>query len=109
MSSKHITIYHNQDIKRYINVDECNFFITESDQIWNPDFAGNDYFFLDFVEPHKRIAFAASIGYESLPDDVLARYAKYWKKMRYISVREESAAKLIEQAKRSRHFIYVLL
>lgn len=98
MNSGYITLYHDNDIKNQINQNEYDYFIAGSDQIWNPDFAGNDYYFLDFAEPEKRIAFAASIGYETLPDEVLARYAKYWKKMRYISVREQSAADLIEKA-----------
>lgn len=98
MNSKFITLYHDKDIKRYMDHGEYGFFFAGSDQIWNPDFAGDDYFFLDFVEPQKRIAFAASIGYETLPDDVLERYAEYWKNMRYISVREQSAADLIEHA-----------
>lgn len=69
-----------------------------SDQIWNPDFEGNDFYFLNFVKPEKRIAFSASIGYEDLTQDVLNRYIDYWKQMRYISVREDSAADIIEKA-----------
>lgn len=69
-----------------------------SDQVWNPDFAGGDYYFLDFVESSKRVALTASIGYEELPKDVLERYTKHWKQMRYISVREDSAADIIEKA-----------
>lgn len=97
MDSEYITLYHDNDIKKYVGQNEYSHFLAGSDQIWNPDFAGDDYFFLDFVEPHKRIAFAASIGYETLPDDVLTQYAEYWKNMRYISVREQSAADLIEK------------
>lgn len=69
-----------------------------SDQVWNPDFAGRDYYFLDFVEPSKRAAFTASIGYEKLSEEVLERYTKHWKQMHYISVREDSAADIIEKA-----------
>lgn len=98
MRSKFVELHYDEDIDKYINQHRYRFFIDGSDQIWNPDFAGDDYFFLDFVEPEKRIAFAASMGYETLRDDVLTRYAKYWKQMRYISVREQSAADLIEQA-----------
>lgn len=97
MSSKYITLNHEVDLKN-IDSDEYRFFFAGSDQIWNPDFAGNDYFFLDFAELQKRIVLAASIGYEVLPEYVMERYIKYWKNMRYISVREESAAKLIERA-----------
>ena len=78
-----------------------------SDQVWNPDFAGQDYYFLNFVEPQKRIAFAASIGYTELPDDVLKRYTEHWKQMRYISVREESAADIIEKATGKRPDVFL--
>lgn len=72
--------------------------VVGSDQVWNPDFAGVDFFFLDFVDPSKRIAFAASIGYTELDDEVLERYTTFWQQMRYISVRENSAADIIEKA-----------
>lgn len=98
MKSKTVTLYQEKDKRKHINQDEYGFFFAGSDQIWNPDFAGDDYFFLDFAEPQKRIAFAASIGYETLDEDILVQYVKYWKDMQYISVREESAAKMIEQS-----------
>lgn len=107
MNSQYITLNHKKDLKRYINSDEYGFFIAGSDQIWNPEFAGDDYFFLDFVEPKKRIAFAASIGYETLPKYVLKRYVKYWNNMQYITVREESVARLIEKVTGKKADIFI--
>lgn len=57
--------------------------------------------------PQKRIAFSASIGYEELPTEVLERYTKYWKQMRYISVREDSAADIIEKATGKRPDVFL--
>ena len=90
-----------------IELSKIDYFFVGSDQVWNPDFAGQDYYFLNFVEPRKRIAFAASIGYTELPDDVLKRYTEHWKQMRYISVREESAADIIEKATGKRPDVFL--
>lgn len=98
MDAEYITVYYDRDLKSYANKCRTDYFVAGSDQIWNPDFAGDDYFFLDFAEPHKRIAFAASIGHETLSDDIQKKYADYWKQMQYISVREQSAAELIKYA-----------
>lgn len=86
---------------------EYDYCFVGSDQVWNPDFAGRDYHFLNFVEPHKRIAFAASIGYDKLPEDVVERYTEHWKQMCYISVREESAADIIEKATGKRPDVFL--
>lgn len=98
MNRTEVVVYKGKDIKKYIDISEYDFFFAGSDQIWNPDFAGADFFFLDFAEPEQRIAFTASIGYEKLPDKTMKRYAKHWREMRYISVREDSAAELIKKA-----------
>lgn len=84
-----------------------NFVFVGSDQIWNPDFAGYDYFFGDFVAPEKRIAFSASIGYTKLPKNILERYTFLWNQMKYISVREDSAADMIEQAAGKRPDVFL--
>lgn len=72
-------------------------FIAGSDQIWNYDFEGKEYHFLTFAPQEKRIAFAASIGQSELPEEVKARYAPMLKEMKYISVREETAALLVKE------------
>lgn len=93
-----VHVNYERNIKKYMQKHPFDFYFLGSDQIWNPDFAGNDYFFGDFAKPEKRIAFSASIGYENLSEEVLQRYTFYWKEMGYISVREKSAADLIENA-----------
>lgn len=83
------------------------FVIVGSDQIWNPDFAGDDYYFANFTIPEKRMAFSASIGYLDLPEEVMEKYASYWKEMKYISVREESAADIIEDVTGKRPDVFL--
>lgn len=70
-------------------------FVTGSDQVWNPRFAGDAHFFLSFAPPEKRIAFSASIGTDVLPEDRKEEYRRLLQDMRFISVREESAADLV--------------
>lgn len=106
-NSRSMTWYYNRDIHKFIHPNEYDYFLVGSDQVWNPDFAGEDVFFLDFAPPSKRIAFSASIGYDKLPEDVLKRYRKYWNKMRYISVREDSAADLVELATGKRPDVFL--
>lgn len=72
-------------------------FLTGSDQVWNPVFAGDSRFFLAFAPPEKRIAFSASIGVDCLPEDKREKYRRWLQEMRFISVREKSAADLVEQ------------
>lgn len=96
---KPLVIFANQyeDIAGKIKEEKFAYFIAGSDQIWNPEFAGGDYYFLTFAPPEKRIAFAASIGQSELSDEVKARYAPMLKEMKYISVREETAASLVQE------------
>lgn len=82
-------LFQNRQLQEY------DYFLTGSDQVWNPDWAGKDIYFLTFAPPQKRIAFIASIGVKELPAEQQTRYAMLLEHMKYISVREESAAELI--------------
>lgn len=71
-------------------------YIVGSDQVWNPRMAGEDTnWFLHFTS-QKKIAYAASFGLSVLPSQYMDKYASYIKHLYAISVREESAATLIE-------------
>jgi len=90
-------IWFDKDISEVLNPDDFTYFITGSDQVWNPDFAGNDLYFLTFVKHEKRIALAASIGYEELDESLKEYYTDRLNQMNYISVREKSAVNLIRE------------
>lgn len=107
MKNKYYNVNKMENLKKKTNFSKCELCFVGSDQVWNPDFAGFDYFFLDFIEPSKRVAFAASIGYTELPQEVLERYTGYWNQMRYISVREDSAADIIEKATGKRPDVFL--
>ncbi len=73
-----------------------DFYVAGSDQIWNPNFEFNsDREFLSFAPPEKRIAYAASIGVDEIPDDLKDKYATFFREFKSLSVREEQAGKII--------------
>lgn len=77
--------------------DGYDFFIVGSDQVWNPNFYGQDSTnFLDFADPKKRIAYAASFGVSSIEGDLKSFYKNNLSKIDNISVRESSGEKIIK-------------
>ena len=94
--SEPIICKNTKKFKEVFNYNAYDYFIVGSDQVWNPRIAGNQYMFLTFVPKHKRLSFAASIGVDKIDMDNYKRYKKNFYDMKYISVREESAARLIK-------------
>lgn len=77
-------------------VDEYDFFVVGSDQIWNPYWTA-DRFFLTFAPREKRIAYAASIGLPKIPEEKKEYFRKNISGFDYLSVREEGAVKIIKE------------
>ena len=77
-------------------VDEYDFFVVGSDQVWNPEFFVPSRF-LEFAPPEKRIAYAASIAVPELPEKVLENYRQKISEMAHVSVREREGCLLIEK------------
>ena len=74
---------------------ETDLFITGSDQVWNPAVTGGDpRYFLPFASPEKRASYAASFG-EDPREETLPALAEALSGLRWLSVREESGARLI--------------
>ena len=77
--------------------DKYDFFVAGSDQIWNPLFSFNsEREFLTFADDNKKIAYAASIGLECLPEENVENYRNWIETFKFVSVREEAAAKIIK-------------
>lgn len=77
---------------------QYDYVIVGSDQVWNPDFTtGNPAWFLSFVPPERRIAYAASIGIPKIPRYLSRAYRDGLNGMHRISVREHQAAKTIQE------------
>ena len=75
-----------------------DFFITGSDQVWNPCDSGiSEIDFLAFASAEKKISFSASMGVDKLPLSAIDKYRKYLYDFKNISVREETAKSIIEE------------
>lgn len=73
-------------------------FVCGSDQIWSPRCFDPNYY-LEFVEEdHKKIAYAPSFGCENISDkEIERRIRQLLLSFSAISVREQSAVKIVEQ------------
>ena len=79
------------------NDPRIDYYVCGSDQIWNPDLGGDGFYFANFAEKNKRVAYAASFGVETLPEKMAVDYTEYLKGMSHISVREHAGAALIKE------------
>lgn len=73
--------------------------ITGSDQVWNPNLCGgriDEYFSLEKINAHKKVAYAASIGEESVVRRQSDSFEKLLNGIDYISVREDQAKKALQ-------------
>ncbi len=73
-----------------------DYYVCGSDQIWNPNFAGQPWYFAAFANPQKRISYSASFGVSTLPEKVIDRYKRDLTNMQHISVREEAATQIVK-------------
>lgn len=78
--------------------DSYDYFITGSDQVWNPYYNyRSPVYFLSFCKRNKRISFSPSFGISDLPSNIKNQYIKYLNGFEYISVREESGAQIVKE------------
>lgn len=75
---------------------EYDYFVVGSDQVWNPYFNG-EWAFLPFAEKSKRIAYAASIAVQRIPEEKEAIFRAGLHGMEHISVREEDGARIVRE------------
>ena len=92
---RYIPMRYNVDFAKV--ADEYDYFVTGSDQVWNPYFADLEKLFIKFAPGEKRIAYAASISYPEIPQDKLQMFIDGVRGMKAISVREQAGADLIQQ------------
>lgn len=77
---------------------DYDFFITGSDQVWNPGYEGsNEFYYLSFSNQNKTIAYAPSFGVSEIPKEKENFYAKMLKNIKYLSVREERGKEIIKE------------
>ncbi|MCI7491658.1 MAG: polysaccharide pyruvyl transferase family protein [Lachnobacterium sp.] len=93
--SRTIHVKRRRDIKKSVKPEEYSCFVAGSDQIWNPKFAGDEYYYLTFAENEQKKAYGASIGYEDIPKKLQRKWRGYWNSFETVTVREEAAARII--------------
>ena len=89
--------YSNRELKRIGESDDYDGFITGSDQVWNMNNHPEKFYFLDFTQPSKRMAFAVSIGSNALTNLQEYKIKLAISAFSSISVREETAKLAIEK------------
>lgn len=72
--------------------------VSGSDQVWNRNWTGNEDTYLQNFHEHneKKVSYAVSFGISELPQEWKADYENYLKQFSWLSVREESGKKLLQ-------------
>lgn len=74
-----------------------DYFVTGSDQVWNPTFRHfSSIDFLFFAPQNKRIAYAPSFGISAIPPEHIENYTIWISEMHRLSVREKAGAEIIK-------------
>ena len=85
--------HHWKDAPRDMGLDAI---IVGSDQVWNAaNLVPSDYLLKETPPGIPGIAYAASIGMESIPDDLRTEYCDGFRRFSAISVRERTAAEMV--------------
>jgi len=86
---------------------EYDYYISGSDQIWNPDMPfENEPYLLSFVPKYKNIiSYASSFGRNNLPDRYKIYYRQFLRNYKSISVREESGRFIVEELLGEKPFV----
>ncbi len=87
-------VYGEKTINHANEIYDC--FIVGSDQVWNYEWYSKNLF-LDFAKKNKKkIAYAASIGHETLDDYQKKVFKKHLKTFSVVSVRENSSVEMLK-------------
>lgn len=89
-------ISERDELERYVS--KYDAVVLGSDQVWHPANLEMDYFTLNFVpENIPKIAYASSFGVATIPKKQKERTAAYLKRIQFISVRETTGAKIVNE------------
>ena len=87
-------VYNENTISEAAN--EYDVFVTGSDQVWNPNWY-SAAFFLPFAPDNKpKIAYAASVGVDTITEEQYAFMQPMIQRLNCISVREENAVSILQ-------------
>lgn len=77
---------------------EYDYFITGSDQVWNPFYEGyNPFFYLGFAPEEKRISYAPSIAVNTIPENFKKEFGELVSGVKYKSIREDAGKELLKK------------
>lgn len=89
--------YSNEKLELGKVDEEYDYFITGSDQVWNPLYINKlPIYFLTFANKNKRISYAPSFGRSNIPKEYEERFRKWILGINRLSVREEAGSKIIK-------------
>lgn len=79
--------------------DDYDIYVAGSDQIWNQriPLSVRKNFYLDFVKDKKKIAYAASVGSDTVEENEKEKISDLLNRLDYISIREKTGVKLYQQ------------
>lgn len=77
-------------------ISEFDSIICGSDQIWSPIFYNPIYMLCFVTEKKKKLSYAASIGTDYLPNELVREYKKWISRLDAVSVREKKGAELLK-------------
>lgn len=94
--------YNSKIYDQNSNFDKLNeqydYFITGSDQVWNPYCEGsNEFYYLTFAPKNKRIAYAPSIAVNSIPEEAKKDYKKWISEIKNVSIREDVGKEMLKK------------
>lgn len=95
---KHIVNITNREAFQH-NWSQYNIAITGSDQVWHKwrkDVYELPFYYLEFMPCDKRISYAASFGFESIPFEDLEQHKKGLNGMTMISCRESAGCEIVK-------------
>lgn len=86
-----------EELEKYCPV--YDIYITGSDQLWSPRYCkGDPSFMLHFVPDNaKKISYAASIGTNAIPDNLIKQYKTLLGRYQSLSVRENSGREIVRK------------
>lgn len=96
-SSKYLNENFLDTTKDTQELESFDFFVTGSDQVWNPMYIVDlPMYFLTFAPQPKRIAYSPSISTNTVPNLYKNKYKQWLNEMSAVSVREQAGSEIIE-------------
>ena len=89
--------YYKKKINAYTNLNNFDYLIVGSDQVWNPNFRRlRDVDVLKYAKRSKKISYSASFGVDTIPKEFEKRILNDISKFNYLSVREDTGKNIIQ-------------